>query len=76
MIDGTGKEILAGKADNVKYVDLDVWFANEKAVICTIVEEFDEDIGADPLTNGNGEKVLMFVAEENLEESLEKLRAA
>jgi hypothetical protein len=77
MIDGTGKEILAGKATNVKYVDLDVWFANEKAIVCTIVnEDLDGEVMADPLTSGNGEKVLLFVAEENLDESLEKLRAA
>ena len=76
MIDGTGKEILAGKDANVKYVDLDVWFASEKAVVATIVEEFNEDSSGDPLTSSNGEKVLLFVAEENLEESLEKLRAA
>ena len=76
MVDGTGKEILAGKETNVKYVDLDVWFASEKAVVCTIVDEFDEDANVDPLTGNNGEKVLLFVAEENLDESLEKLRAA
>jgi hypothetical protein len=77
MIDGTGKEILAGKATNVKYVDLDVWFANEKAIVCTIVnEDLDGEVMADPLMSGNGEKVLLFVAEENLDESLEKLRAA
>lgn len=78
MIDGTGKEILAGKADNVKYVMLDVWFANEKAIVCTVVPSVDDDDGegGDPLMSGNGEKVLLFVAEENLEEELEKLRAA
>lgn len=77
MIDGTGKEILAGKATNVKYVDLNIWFANEKAIVCTTVnEDLDGDVVVDPLTSANGEKVLLFVAEENLDESLEKLRAA
>jgi hypothetical protein len=78
MVDGTGKEILAGKEDNVKYVGLDVWFANEKAIVCTIVptsDEVQENVG-DPLMRGNGERVLLFVAEENLEQELEKLRAA
>ncbi|KAL3784091.1 hypothetical protein ACHAWO_007345 [Cyclotella atomus] len=57
MIDGTGKEILAGKATNVKYVDLDVWFATEKAIVCTMVnEDLDGDAVADPLTSGNGER--------------------
>lgn len=76
MIDGTGKEILAGKATNVKYVDLDIWFANEKAIVCTTVNEDLDDANADPLMSGSGEKVLLFVSEDNLDESLEKLRAA
>jgi hypothetical protein len=77
MIDGTGKEILAGKATNVKYVDLDVWFATEKAIVCTMVnEDLDGDAVADPLTSDNGERVLLFVAEDDLDGSLEKLRAA
>ena len=80
MIDGTGKEILAGKEDNVKNVSVDVWFANEKAIVCTIpVDEEDSDGNEamiDPLLIGNGSNVMFFVAEENLEEELEKLRAA
>ena len=78
MVHGTGKEILAGKEDNVKYVGLDVWFANKKAIVCTIVpasDEVQENVG-DPLMRGNGERVILFVAEENLEQELEKLRAA
>ncbi len=79
MVDGTGKEILAGKEDNVKYVKLDVWFASEKAIVCTVpaqdVEGTEVD-DADPFANENGESILLFVAEENLDEQLEKLRAA
>lgn len=78
MIDGTGKEILAGKADNIKYVNLDIWFANEKVIVAT-VPPLEEDGGSgyedDPL-KGDGSNVLFFVGEENLEEQLEKLRAA
>ncbi len=80
MIDGTGKEILAGKEDNIKYVNLDVWFANEKVIVCTVPSE-DNDNGdgdggdVDPFT-GDGSNVLFFVGEENLDEQLEKLRAA
>lgn len=80
MVDGTGKEILAGKEDNVKYVNLDIWFASEKAIVCTVPAENDEgdgnEVNGDPLANGNGESILLFVAEENLDEQLEKLRAA
>jgi hypothetical protein len=58
-------------------VDLDVWFATEKAIVCTMVnEDLDGDVVADPLTSGNGERVLLFVAEDDLDGSLEKLRAA
>jgi hypothetical protein len=87
MIDGTGKEILASGESRVKYVQLDVWFANEKALVCTTVPSLpvpssnDENGGGDgdcdPLSiNTNGSQILFFVAEENLEEQLEKLRAA
>ena len=78
MIDGTGKEILAGKEDNIKYVNLDVWFANEKVIVCTVPsegKENDDGNGEDPFT-GDGFNVLFFVGEENLDEQLEKLRAA
>ena len=81
MVDGTGKEILAGKADNIKYVDLDIWFANEKVIVATIPppsssgDEDDNGYEEDPL-KGDGSNILFFVEEENLDSSLEKLRAA
>jgi len=74
MVDGTGKEILAGKEDNVKRVELDVWFANEKALVCTVPSDEDED--GDPLSSGDGSNLLLFLKEDDLDESLEKLRAA
>lgn len=77
MIDGTGKEILAGKEDNVKKVELDVWFANEKAMVCTVPRGDEEDGGegqVDPL-GGDGSQILYFVAEEDLDDALDKLRA-
>ena len=85
MIDGTGKEILASGESRVKYVNLDVWFANEKALVCTTVTS--ENSGSDdtnkiirnndPLRSSvDGSGLLFFVAEDNLEEQLEKLRAA
>jgi hypothetical protein len=89
MIDGTGKEILASGESRVKYVQLDVWFANEKALVCTTTttvpslpassssNDENGDGDCDPLSiNTNGSQILFFVAEENLEEQLEKLRAA
>lgn len=77
MIDGAGKEILAGKEDNKKDVNLNVWFANDRAIVCTVPKDGEEESGgsADPLT-GSGEGVLLFVKEDDLDGSLEKLRAA
>ena len=77
MVDGTGKEILAGKDDNVKYVTLDVWFATDKALVCTTVPDDDDDDEEeeDPLS-GDGSNMLLFLVEDDLDEALEKLRAA
>jgi hypothetical protein len=60
-----------------KRVDLDVWFANDRAIVCTVPAPVDADGGGagDPL-GGNGPRVLYFVAEDDLEGALEKLRAA
>ena len=73
MVDGTGKEILAGKEDNVKRVELDVWFANEKALVCTVPSEDGDE---EDLLSGDGNNLLLFLKENDLDESLEKLRAA
>ena len=76
MVDGAGKEILAGKAENVKNVDLDIWFANEKVIVATVPPDSDDcKYEVDPL-KGDGSDVLFFVAEEDLDGKLEKLRAA
>ncbi|KAL3761163.1 hypothetical protein ACHAWU_000258 [Discostella pseudostelligera] len=87
MIDGTGKEILASGESRVKYVQLDIWYASAKALVCTTVPSSENGDDADSSNNniGNkdplrsstdGSRILFFVAEENLEEQLEKLRAA
>jgi hypothetical protein len=87
MIDGTGKEILASGESRVKYVQLDIWYASAKALVCTTVpssengddaDSSNNNIGnKDPLSSStDGSRILFFVAEENLEEQLEKLRAA
>ena len=71
MIDGTGKEILAGEEVNVKNVEVDVWFANDEALVCTVPSE----VRSEPFAI-DGANILYFVKEENLDEELEKLRAA
>uniref|UniRef100_A0A7S2I456 Uncharacterized protein n=1 Tax=Helicotheca tamesis TaxID=374047 RepID=A0A7S2I456_9STRA len=74
MIDGTGKEILAGKEDNVKIVDLDVLFADDKVMVC-VVPPVEGEEKQDPLGE-NGSKVLLFFQEDYMNDKLEKLRAA
>ncbi|KAL3808789.1 hypothetical protein ACHAXA_011173 [Cyclostephanos tholiformis] len=89
MIDGTGKEILASSSggrgngrdgkksnDGAKQVNLDVWFANDRAIVCSVPSsEGNDGRGGDPF-GGDGSKLLFFVAENDLEGALEKLCAA
>lgn len=75
MLDGTGKEVLAGKEDNVRQVDLQVYFASPSVVVAVVPPETD-DVSvrrADPLEE-SGKHVLLFVREDNLQTQLEKFR--
>ena len=69
MVDGTGKEI---KADEVRRVDLEVAFCDERAIVVLMPNEDNEN--AKPLDD-NGKRVLLFVREDELDEKLEGLRA-
>lgn len=81
MIDGTGKQLLAG--NDVKTVDLDVWYASAQALVCTVSRGTGREDGlgggkdddGEPLA-GDGADILLFVAEDDVDEQLEKLRAA
>lgn len=70
MIDGTGKQILAGSEDNKKALDLDVLFADENAIICAVPSEEGSGVGE------QGSRVLFFAAEDSLNVKLEMLRVA
>jgi len=74
MIDGTGKEILAGTEKNKKIVDLDVLFADDDAILC-VVPPSDADKGKNPL-DGGGSMVLLFFNEEQMDLKLEMMRVA
>ena len=63
-----------GKEDNVKVVELDIWLANEKALVCTVPRSGDDNKGEDPFS-GDGLNILFFVAEENLDEQLEIIKS-
>lgn len=69
MIDGTGKEILAGKEENKRIVDLKVLFGSRDALLCRVPGE--EDAFRD-----EGKDLLVFVRENDLDTKLETLRVA
>lgn len=75
MMDGLGKEINAGTEDNERFVDLNVLWANDKALVCTVPAE---NGGPHYFANmgDNGENVLLFLKEDDLDYRLEELRAA
>mmetsp|Transcript_12906 Transcript_12906/g.30167 ORF Transcript_12906/g.30167 Transcript_12906/m.30167 type:complete len:358 (+) Transcript_12906:192-1265(+) len=70
MFDGTGKEIMAGTEDNVRRVDLEVAFCDERAIVVAMA---DDNANAKPLDN-DGKRILLFVKEDDLDEKLEGLR--
>lgn len=86
MIDGTGREIIKS-TDGPRKVDLDVWFANDNAIVCTVPSSLsldkssgsggsndDDDDDVNPF--GNGSNILYFVAEDDLDGALNRLRAS
>ena len=84
MIDGTGKEILAGKQDNVRKVDLQIYFSDERAIVAVVPPSTSTSSSNgsggtvrqnNPLEN-NGSNVLVFVREEDLDEKLDSLRVS
>jgi hypothetical protein len=74
MFDGLGKEISAGKEDNVRYVDLNILYADEKALVCVVPS--DNSKGIDDEFGDNGENVLLFLKEDDLDLKLDQLRAS
>ena len=75
MMDGLGKEIGAGTSDNLRFVDLDIAFCDEN-VIVALVPKDDSDDDSSSLFGDNGENVLLFLKEDDLDYKLEELRAA
>jgi len=69
MIDGTGKEILAGTSENIRNVDLSVLYASEQIVICKVPDSDDDEEEKD-----DGSNLLIFFQEVDVEAELELLR--
>jgi hypothetical protein len=74
MLDGTGKEILAGTEDNIRRVDLHMEFCDERAIVAVVPPE-DGTTRSSPLEE-NGKHVLVFVKENDLDEKLDSLRVS
>lgn len=72
MIDGMGKELLAGKEGNIQRVDLQVYFCDTKAIVA-VVPSKDGSPTSDPLQS-NGANVLLFVREDDMESKLDAMR--
>lgn len=70
MIDGTGKEITAGTDDNIRRVDLEVAFCDERAIVVVMP---DDNTNSKAIDN-DGKRILLFVREDDLDEKLEELR--
>jgi hypothetical protein len=71
MVDGTGKEVLAGKAENVRRVDLKVYFADPSILVAVVPDK--EKLEDDPFKD-SGKNVLLFLREDDLDGRLESLR--
>ena len=72
MIDGTGKEILAGKEENIRKVKLQIYFADPNAIVAIVPPE-NGGFRENPWEN-DGANVLLFVQEDKIDEKLEALR--
>jgi len=76
MIDGTGKEILSGKEENVRTVELKTRFASEDIIICQTPSTADEE-NENTYEDGfglNGSNLLVFALEEDMDIKMEALR--
>lgn len=70
MIDGTGKELLAGKAENTQTVQLNVHYSDEQVIVATTLP------GCHDVFQDQGQHVLLFVRDDAMDEKLEALRVA
>jgi hypothetical protein len=79
MVDGTGKEVLAGgeSKNGVRTVDLHVYLADASVLIAVVPPALDklEQRRLDPLQD-NCKHVLLFLREDDLDSKLEALRVA
>jgi len=58
----------------MSYVDLNILYADEKALVCVVPS--DNSKGIDDDFGDNGENVLLFLKEDDLDLKLDQLRAS
>jgi hypothetical protein len=76
VIDGTGKEIMAGTADNIRRVPLHIYLADESVILAVVPPTNDNSsVREDPM-EAKGAHVLVFLKEDNLKERLDSLRVS
>lgn len=68
MIDGTGKELLAGRVENSQTVWLNVCYCDGQVLLATLPGK--------TIVDDQGQHVLLFLREANMDEKLEALRVA
>ncbi len=75
MVDGTGKEILAGEESNKKLVKLHVLYADQNAIVL-VVPPVDDNITLDDdyIYGNNGKNILLFTKTDDLQSELARLR--
>jgi hypothetical protein len=73
MIDGTGKELAAGKSENERTVLLNVLHASEHGIVCQVPRNDNNETV--PLSS-NSSSLLVFLPEPDLDSALEVLRVA
>jgi len=75
MIDGTGREILAGKAENVRNIKLEVLFADENALVC-IMPSNNPSMDTNTNILHESSNILLFLKEDALDARLKALRVS
>jgi hypothetical protein len=75
MIDGTGKEVLAGFPENSRNVGMQVLYCDDSVVIALALNEKERAQRNDPF-EASGKSVMVFVKVDDLDDQLERLRVA
>ena len=88
MVDGTGKELMAGKQENIRNVILHIYFCSNEVLVAAVPPVAKGSITGDPSSSStlqqwpdwlfeeSGRNLLIFVKEDDLDLQLDKYRVA